>query len=331
MAMSEACFKVVKAGLLTTVQDAGRRGYLHAGVVASGVMDPFAYRISNLLVGNSDDAAVLEATMVGPTLLAERDQFISICGADLSATIQGRRVPLWASFRMRKGEQLSFGKPVDGVRAYIAVRGGIDVPKILGSRSTYLKGKLGGFNGRALQKGDSLCAGKISGAWLGHRLAASFVPSYKEKVVSLRVLLGPDKEMFTKEGINHFLSTYYKLTNASDRMGCRLTGAEIEHADKADILSDAVTFGTIQVPKNGQPIILLADRQTTGGYPRIAHVIDVDLQKLGQLKPGQEVRFKEIDIETAQKMASGHYNWLRWMRLSIDSTFGHIKIKNLSD
>ncbi|WP_088104265.1 biotin-dependent carboxyltransferase family protein [Halalkalibacter urbisdiaboli] len=308
--MGEAFFQVLKPGLLTSVQDAGRYGYQQSGIVASGAMDPFAYEVSNRLVGNQGDAAVLEVTLAGPTLLALADRVISICGADLSATIDGHRAPLWSSFRIKMGQQLSFGKPMMGMRAYIAVQGGFDVEPVLGSRSTYVKGQLGGLGGRALEKGDLLQAGTVpSRESRGRSLHPDAIPRYDEDK-PIRVILGPDLESFTKAGIATFLSISYTLSNELDRMGCRLIGVPIEHSSKADILSDAVTFGTIQVPANGQPMILLADRQTTGGYARIAHVIDVDLPRLGQLKPGQSVSFQEVDVETAQRMLRNQASWL---------------------
>ncbi|NEU30224.1 biotin-dependent carboxyltransferase family protein [bacterium LRH843] len=291
--MSQKLIEVVKPGMLTTVQDVGRYRHLKDGIVAAGVMDRYAYEMANRLVGNKGGEAVLECTLVGPRLRFLHNATISLCGADLSPQLDGESVRTWWAIPVKKGQTLSFGEARDGMRTYLAVRGGIDVPLVLGSRSTYLKGGLGGFKGRALQKGDILsCYGGESDSepLRSRGLNKAYIPNYMSGK-PFQVILGPDEHRFSEKGIETFLLGQYKITQESDRMGCRLQGEQICHKDGADILSDAVTFGTIQVPGDGQPIVLLADRQTTGGYARIGHIVSDDLPRFVQQKPGTIIRF----------------------------------------
>ncbi len=299
--MSKPLFRVIKPGLLTTIQDLGRYGFQQYGIVASGVMDPFSMQIANLLVGNRKEEAVLEITMTGPTLEALDDILVAICGGNLSPTVDGQEIKMWKSFLMTKGQLLSFSSPQNGARAYLSVGGGFDIPYVLGSKSTYLKGKIGGYKGRALQKEDILYGeGFVNRKLAGRKLKDEEIPKYSNKV-NIRVILGPHIDYFTKEGVNVFLSSVYTVTQQSDRMGYRLTGPKIEHKDTADIISDAIPFGGIQVPANGEPIILMADRQTTGGYTRIGTVVSVDIPLLGQILPGHQVSFSSITVENAQE------------------------------
>jgi len=294
-------FEVVNPGLLTTVQDGGRFEHQQSGVCVAGVMDPFAHRVANMLCGNADtNEAVLEVTMSGPVLKFNADAFIAIAGADLSPTVDGVSVGTWQSFCVKSGSTLRFGKISNGARAYIAVYGGMDIPMIMGSKSTYAKAKIGGFEGRPLKKGDviSYANTDVTGK-KPMRLPAKYIPEYTAESV-LRVVMGPQDDAFTDEGISTFLSSVYDVTQRVDRMGYRFEGGKIAHKIKADIISDGIVMGAIQVPGEGQPIILMADRQTAGGYTKIAGVIYADLAKVAQSKPGDKARFQKVSIEDAQ-------------------------------
>lgn len=295
--------EVIHPGLLATVQDLGRYGYQQQGMSVTGAMDPFALRVGNILVGNAPHLAGLEITIMGPTLRAETDLLIAVTSNDLGATIDQEPVPLWKSWRWCKGSVLHFTGGNSGVRAYLCVAGGIDVPLVMGSRSTYLMMGIGGYEGRALQKGDRLPVGK-SGMASSKRIrsfSAIHLPPYSQQP-TIRVILGPHQDAFTDEGVRTFLSTPYEVTPQSNRMGLRLKGEPIAHRVKADVLSCATTFGTIQVPADGQPIILMADRQTTGGYAQIATVVSVDLPLLAHLLPGAMVRFQAVSVEEGQEL-----------------------------
>ncbi len=293
--------EVEEPGMLTTIQDLGRFGYQDIGIPPSGAMDNYALRVGNILVDNREGEAGLEITFKGPTLLFQKDCIVAITGGDLNPQMNGEVLPLWESFLIKAGDRISFGTPRAGMRAYLAVSGGIEVENIMGSRSTYLRNQLGGFEGRALKKGDILKLGSVSGSPKPkRRTPQDYIPEYKFN--DIRVVLGPQQNFFTAEGIETFLSSKYKVTSESDRMGIRLDGPVIDHSDGADIISDAVPLGGVQVPGNGKPIILTADRQTTGGYTKIATVISVDVDCLAQAKPGDEISFKEVSVQKAQKV-----------------------------
>ncbi|WP_425060004.1 biotin-dependent carboxyltransferase family protein [Sporomusa carbonis] len=287
-------FTTINPGFFTTIQDNGRWGYQAYGMPVAGAMDRYAYRVANLLVGNKAGAAVIEMTILGATFKFDESQLVAICGADMQAKLDGVGVNNWSSFVVRKGSELKFEYAVTGCRAYLAVRGGIDVPSVLGSRSTYTRAKIGGLEGRALRQGDVLNIAQdiedIENGIQTRVLEAQYIPCYDQNI-SLRVLLGPQADMFTAEAITTFLNNEYVITDEADRMGYRLVGPKITHVNKADIVSDALPFGAIQVPAHGMPIIMMADRQTTGGYAKIGTVISPDLSKLAQAKPGDLVHF----------------------------------------
>ncbi|ESU32232.1 hypothetical protein G3A_12270 [Bacillus sp. 17376] len=297
--MTEPLFKVLKPGLQTTVQDLGRTGYQQYGISASGAMDPYSLQMANLLVGNPLNEAGLEVTMLGPSLEAMTDMSIAICGGILQPMVNKKKVSMWKSFVFKKGDILSFGKVESGARAYIGFAGGIDVPLVLGSKSTFLNGTMGGFNGRALESGDILYGRPF--VRKNRFIHKDFIPEYIAQL-EMRVILGPHLEKFHPDAIKRFLSNEYMISPQSNRMGYRLEGPELGHIDGADIISDAIPAGGIQVPSNGQPIILMAERQTTGGYARIATIISVDLPLLAQAMPGTKVRFAEITVEEAQEL-----------------------------
>ncbi|GAA0321375.1 biotin-dependent carboxyltransferase family protein [Oceanobacillus oncorhynchi subsp. oncorhynchi] len=289
-------FKVIKPGLLTTIQDLGRTGFQKYGVVVSGAMDPFALQTANLLVGNRRDEACLEITMMGPELVVLSEATIAICGADLSPMINGKAAPMWKSIQLKKDDYVTFGAPQSGIRTYLSVSGGFDSPVVMGSKSTYQKAGIG----KHVEKEDTIFGYAVNGK-AGVGLMHTEIPRYR-KEVELRVVKGPHTERFTKEGIDNFFNNVHLVSPQADRMGYRLQSKAIAHKNGADIWSDAIPFGGVQVPVNGQPIILMADRQTTGGYTRIATVISVDLPKVAQLVPGGKIRFREVDVEEAQKL-----------------------------
>jgi antagonist of KipI len=311
---------VTKAGLLTTIQDEGRFGYRGVGVAVSGAMDRFALRAANLLVGNEPGAAVLELTLTGASLEFREDALVSLCGAELDAHAEaGPPLPGWRPVLVRSGVTLRLGHARSGVRACLALAGGFAVPAVLASRSTHVRSRLGGFAGRALQPGDRLQAGSptAAAAALAARLAAAAPeapiapagwaiargsrPPYAEHPV-VRVIRGREAESFTGGSLQSFLSTPYRITSQSDRMGYRLQGESLELAEPIEMISETVTMGTVQVPPDGQPIVLMADAQTTGGYPRIAQIAAVDLPLVAQVPPGGTLRFREASLEEAQAL-----------------------------
>lgn len=312
--------QIIRPGLLTTVQDEGRFGYRRYGVPVGGSMDMFAARAANTLVGNSRHDAVLEITMSGPELQVQTNQLISLCGADLSATVDRQSVPLWRPVLLRAGSVLKFGACRHGLRAYLAFAGGIDVPEVMGSRSTDVKTGFGGFHGRALRAADVLDTGSIQDqvrqwmrfmekqlgdnksmvapAWL---LSERERPNYYGKAV-VRVMQGQACAEFSAKSLNRFYTEDYLISPQSDRMGYRMQGSRLELDRPLHRLSEAVTFGTVQVPADGQPIVLMADHQTIGGYPVIAQVAAVDLPILAQARPGSRVSFAEITYEEARDL-----------------------------
>lgn len=292
--------QIIMPGLLTTVQDAGRFGYLKSGITTSGVMDDNAYHSANAMLDNPEDAAVLEATYFGPTILFDGDPseqtVIAVTGADMNPCLDGRVIDCRHPILVHGGQTLSLDFASAGCRAYIAVSGGIDVPLVMGSRSTNLKCKMGGYRGRALKCGDEIALFDALVTYDAVRDHVYARPDY-EKTFTLHVVMGPQDAYFTAEGIRTFLGAEYAVTEASDRMGCRLSGPAIASVNGTDIVSDAIVAGSIQIPANGQPIILLKDRQTTGGYAKIATVLSTELWKLAQAKPGDHVRFVAVKIK----------------------------------
>lgn len=290
---------VAKAGLLTTVQDLGRWGYQSFGVSVAGPMDRLSHRLANLLVGNSSSAAGLEITLLGPDIEFQDDVRCAVTGAEFEIFVDDNRMPLNAGWIVPKGAHLRFGDRRRGARAYLAIAGGLDVPQQLGSRATHLATGMGGYCGRHLQVGDRLRIGQASSTKLSSMHQVQSVMSLPSENIRVRVILGPQDQMFSKEALLMFQSARYQVSSESNRMGYRLLGPSIA-SDKADqLLSDATPMGSIQVPASGKPIILMADGQTAGGYPKIATVITADLPLAGQLMPGDWIMFDVCDRETA--------------------------------
>jgi len=285
------------AGPLTTVQDLGRAGYLRVGIPASGPMDVESFTLANRLAGNPDGAAGLECTLIGPRLEFADLRWVAVTGAAVAVTLNGSAAPMWEAIAVAPGDVLKIGSARSGVRAYLAVSGGIDTPPALGARATYLRGRLGGVGGRAVAKGDRLPLGP-GRAGSPARVRRDRVPDYAGDA-EIRVVLGPQDDRFTARGIATFLESAYEMTPQSDRMGARLRGPAIEHTRGHDIISDGVPLGGIQVVGDGQPIVLLADRQSTGGYTKIATVCSFDIGRIGQMKPGQRLVFRQIAVAAA--------------------------------
>ena len=303
--MSDRTVEVISPGLLTTVQDLGRRGFQRFGIPVCGALDPVSLRIANILVGNREGAAGLEITVLGPTLKFTSDSVIAVAGAEFMPEVDGRPLPMWEGVAVEAGSVLNFGNASDGLRAYLAVAGGIDVPQVMNSRSTDIKGGFGGFEGRAAQAGDSLpigdCAEIGNGSGTGLPDGISRQPTYGQHF-DIRVVLGPQHAEFTKAGIDLMLSSEFTVSMDSDRMGCRLEGPAIEHIRGPDVVSDGSALGSVQVPGSGQPIVLLADRGTTGGYAKAATVIGPDIGMLAQAMPGAKVRFVSVSVEEAHEI-----------------------------
>ena len=292
--------KILDAGLLTTVQDLGRYGFQRYGVSASGVMDEYSAKIANKLVGNKVGEAVLETTLKGVQIEFLQNTAVAITGGNCDVTLNGTKIELWQSYLVNRGDILKMGICRSGLRNYLAFSGGVDVPVIMNSKSTNLKAKVGGFNGRKLMTGDILSVG-VGSLEAPLTLNKHYIPTYS-KDIKVGVILGQQDDHFTEAGIKTFLNETYTVTQESDRMGIRLSsvsGATIEHKNGADIISDGITFGAIQVPGSGQPIVMMADRQTTGGYTKIGNVISSDLAKLAQATPGTKVKFVEYTLEQA--------------------------------
>ncbi|SHJ71376.1 5-oxoprolinase subunit C family protein [Paramaledivibacter caminithermalis] len=321
--------RVNNPGLLTTIQDDGRIGYEKYGMPTAGAMDILSLQLGNILVGNDRYEAAAEITFIGPEIEFYENLIIAITGADISPTINGKEIEMYSTVYINKGDILRFGTLKKGCRAYLAVSGGFDLPQIMNSKSTYLRGKLGGVEGRKLKKGDILQVNINKGyKYLGvRRIPKNFIPYYGSQY-TVRVIMGPEDYRFTGKGIETFLNSEYTLSNQCDRMGYRLNGPKIEHRNGADIISGGITLGAIQVPGHGEPIIMMADRQTTGGYTKIANVISVDIPYLAQLKAGDRVRFQQINIEEAQTLLKEREEKLLKLVYDFEKTTKKVIVKN---
>jgi antagonist of KipI len=292
--------RIVDPGPQTTVQDLGRVGHLRYGIPPSGPLDVRAFVIANRLVGNADGAAALEATVLGPRFTVETACAIAVTGADAPVTVNGAAAEAWSTLPLVAGDTVRIAAARAGVRIYVAFAGGLDVPSVLGSRATYLRGRLGGLQGRRLQRDDVLRTFPVAPPPI-RRLPASAVPPL-EREPEIRVVLGPQADRFTAEGLAAFLGGAYEMLPQSDRMGARLSGPRIAHARGHDIISDGIALGAVQVPGDGQPIVLLVDRQSTGGYTKVATVGSFDIGRIGQVKPGQRLRFLAVDVAEAHRL-----------------------------
>jgi antagonist of KipI len=307
--------QVRRPGLLTTVQDLGRLGYQQYGIVVGGALDTFAARVVNQIVGNDDNAAVLEMAQTGPELGFERETLVAWTGGDFDATINGQPLPRDRPVRVAAGEMVSFGVARTGLRAWLAIAGGIDVPLVMGSRTTYRRANLGGHQGRPLFAGDELktfAAGEHAVALLrslaaGQKRATAWTVRAETMgrpapAGVVRAMRGPEWEWFSEDAQRDFFSAQWQTTKEADRMGVRLQGPGLVLVKPREMISAAVNTGVVQVPPSGHPIVLLPSRQSVGGYPRIAAVAGVDIGRFTQLRPGEEVRFEKISLQHAQEL-----------------------------
>lgn len=299
---------VNRAGFRTSLQDLGRTGFRQFGVSTSGALDSFALRVANLLVGNEEDVAGLEITLGGLQLQLEDERIVAWCGGEFDVQVGSRALPAGHVANVRRGDKLKFGGAQIGCRCWLAISGGIDAPIILRSRSTDLRAHFGGIEGRALLDGDQLSLGKSQRArtaatedissWAGPH---NWVSPAK-RFPLLRFIRGVDWDRLTTSALRCFTREAFAVSPDSDRMGVRFDGPELKREEETDLISEAVAPGTIQVPPSGKPILLLGDCQTIGGYPKIAHVITVDLGIASQLRPGDEVRFFEVSLSDAHRL-----------------------------
>lgn len=287
-------------GLLTTIQGESRKGYLRFGMPRSGAMDKFAMRCANYLVGNDQYSAILECTLIGPEIEFLSTLHFSITGAECSATLNNRPIENWRSVRAKKRSILRIKTSTNGARIYIAFSGGLSIDKVMGSVSTYLPGKVGGFNGRSLRKGDIITTGKSSlGRFFSRSLNSNDIPDHGGDK-TLRLISGVDYSSFSESEANKLQISEYTVSQNSDRMGIRLSGIPIGLENSLpDILSYGIGHGTVQIPGDGNPIIMCVDSQTTGGYRQIANIISADLDIVAQLSTFQKVRFKFINLNEA--------------------------------
>lgn len=303
--------RIIKPGLFTTVQDEGRWGRQAYGVSVAGPMDPLSHRLANLLVGNSLDCATLEVTLTGPEIEFINPAAFALTGAEFDLTLDGHHVSMNAPVDAPSGARLQLGTRHRGARAYLGVAGGVDVPPVFGSRATHVISRIGGLFGRALASGDTLSIGRQTAAMVRRRASAcSARPEPVEGPAGgvfpmpqgsarVRVLPGPDEEAFGSDAMHVLTDARYQITSASNRMGYRLAGPALAMTAQADQISEATPAGSLQIPPSGEPILLMADCQTTGGYPRLATVISADLPIAGQLAPGDWIRFEPCDRTSA--------------------------------
>ncbi len=315
--------KVLRPGLLTTVQDAGRFGWYHIGMPPSGAMDQFSYRAGNLLVGNHENAAALETTFLGPELEAGTDMTVAVTGAPVELRLNGAPVPTWVALALVKGDRLECGQTLAGVRSYICVAGGIDVPELLGSRSTYLLGRFGGVGGRALVEGDVLRVGapRLGASELtGRRLDARLLPSFPD-VAELHILMGLCGYRLTEDSVAQFLDTTWTVSTEADRIGYRIQCAEFRFrereqpfgagSDPSNVVDVGYPVGSIQVPGGKEGILLMRDAVTGGGYATIGTVIQCDLDRVAQAPPRSRLRFRAVTIQEALRLRAQYRARLR--------------------
>ena len=301
--------RVLKAGLSTTVQDLGRYGYAHLGISPCGAADAVSFRIANRLVGNEEYAPALEMTLLGATMEFERNAMVAISGASCDCKVGQYRIPINTTVGVPAGAVLQCGNMTGGARAYLAVRGGVDVPLVMGSASTDLRGGFGGIEGRRLRAGDVIQVGKAT--WSSPRRLRKQAIDGLWRSGPIRITRGAQREWFSNDEYAKFLATSFSLSEQSDRAGLRLKGGPIHPLDQKQLLTDGIPLGAVQVPQDGQPIILFVDQQTTGGYPKIANVIAADMHRVGQLRPRDQVRFAEVSMAEAVEALRAQERWLK--------------------
>jgi biotin-dependent carboxylase-like uncharacterized protein len=291
-------FAVLTPGGYTTIQDKGRYGYQQMGIPVSGVLDAFAFQAANLLVGNLKNAAAMEITVMGPRLEIAVEADIAVTGAEIGMTVNAQAVEGWKSFRVQPGDILDIQQVKSGCRAYLAISGGIDVPEVMGSRATYVGGKIGGYRGRILKAGDVIKCGHARHPVRVREAPADMIPRYPSDIV-IRAIPGPQNDFF-REGLDIIFQSDFMVSTKADRMGYRLQGPKVElkKGMPKSIISEPTMPGGVQIPADEQPIILMVE-QTVGGYTKIVTVISVDLPKVAQATPGDTIRFERVSLETA--------------------------------
>ena len=313
--------KIINPGFYSTVQDLGRFGYQQYGMPVSGAMDEFALRAGNILVGNPENSPSIEFTYCGLTVEFLSSTYISITGGEFVVeTLEGKSIQCWKTVFVEKGTIVTILEQNAGCRGYLSIYGGFEIPKVMGSASTYLRGKVGGFKGRLLKAGDYIPYKETTNS-----IPIKFVPKellskWYDQNSPIRVILGPQDEAFTTTGIKTFLTSDYSITGESDRMGYRLEGPKIEHKEGPDIISDGIAIGSIQIPGSGTPVIMQADRQTTGGYTKIATVATVDLPRLAQMAPGNTISFKLIAINESHHLLKDFYSDINFINSLVETT-----------
>ncbi|HEY2140311.1 MAG TPA: biotin-dependent carboxyltransferase family protein [Chthoniobacterales bacterium] len=315
--------RIASAGFLTSIQDLGRTGYRQSGVSLGGALDAHALRVANAIVGNEENAAGVEATLGTLRLQFDDERLVAWAGGAFSVQIEEADLPAGHAGLIQKNQELKLTAPNTGGRAWLAISGGLDLPLVLGSRSTDLRGNFGGHKGRALKDQDELPLGQgsrlterrfpnsradktdnleMTSAWISDWCAPANWAAIGHDNAVLRIVRGTNWDRFTSDARESFLAASFSVTRDSDRMGARLDGPKLDCIEEGDLLSEAIAPGTVQVPPNGKPILLLADCQTIGGYPRIGHVITVDLPVAAQLSPGSAVRFQEVSLAQGQDL-----------------------------
>ena len=301
--------RVAKPGFFSTIQDRGRYGYAHLGISPAGAADALSLRLANLLAGNDEYSPALEMTLVGATLQFEASAIIALSGAKCESTVGQNRVPANEAIKLPAGAVLQCGSTTDGARSYLAVQGGFDIPLVMGSASTDVRGRFGGCEGRRLQKGDALRVCKRADTEI--RRLQDGVLDAVHPTGRLRVTKGAQYDWFSHKTYANLFSSSYLVSEQSDRTGLRLQGKPVSPSEKSQLLTDGIPLGAIQVPQDGQPIILFVDQQTTGGYPKIANVIAADMHRVGQLRPRDQVRFAEVSIAEAVEALRQQERWLK--------------------
>lgn len=328
--------KVISPGLQTTVQDLGRNGYYEAGMPPSGAMDKYSYKVSNLLVGNNESAAVLEITYMGPTLKFEEDAIIALTGGKMSPKVNGMYVPMWETLVVRAGDELSFEIIKSGARVYLAVAGGIDVPLVMDSRSTYTLCGIGGYEGRPLKAGDMLKVGteKLIDVPAGTSISSNLIPEYS-KTHEIRVVLGLCSYRLTEESKDRFFSMDWVVTPEANRVGYRFKGERLHFVEReqpfgagsnpSNVVDLGYPIGSIQIPDGVEPIALLNDAVTGGGYATICTIISTDLDKMAQVKTNEKVHFRAVDIHEALRIRNENQAKLALIKNQVFGNVGGIK------
>lgn len=321
---------LLNSGVYSSIQDNGRWGFQQYGMIVSGAMDRNALKIGNLLVGNEQDEAGIEITYGLTTIQFESDRLVAITGADASPLLNGKTAPMWRPFSVKAGDQLQFQGALSGVRSYVVCAGGFDIPIVLNSKSTYEKAKIGGYYGRPLKSGDTVALLPMN-EWQ-HQLFSKLHERKQHlewsvnfgdfcrfrKQNTLHVIPTGQHYLFDEESISYFENAIFTVSNHADRMGCHLQSKKpLQLSNQRELLSEAIDFGTIQVPPSGMPMILLADRQTTGGYPKIGQVMSADFSVLAQMKPTDQIQFRYIDVEQAEQALLKQYKAFQQIKQAI--------------